>query len=63
VEVVDSADWLSENDSDWLDAARRVADRLGVAIEVKLETRGRDREVKQEKEGYYEFIKEVYRYS
>jgi hypothetical protein len=33
-----------------------------VAIEVKTEKRGREGEVKQE-EGYYEFIKEVYRYS
>ena len=64
VDIVDSADWLSEDETDWRNAADKIAEFIGVGISVKPPVlRKEAREPRKEIEGYREFIKETYRYS
>ena len=64
IDQIDSVDWLSENEQDWMRSGVEViAGHLDIHINTRTKTNHSSAVVEKDKTGYSDFIKENYRYS
>ena len=62
-ELIESTDWLSENEDDWVAQVRIVGESMGLDFQsLKKQTRSKHQAIVST-DGYCDFIKENYRYS